>query len=115
MSCGQCGSPCEGGLCRQCEIEQAHEHLANELRDDQDESDDVATDGGTNVDKEPPAAGHAGPFLHARCTGWHKTSLKRTTRIVGETATGSFKHSCHSCRRATWWNVLGVLEEVDSA
>lgn len=66
------------------------------------------------VDEEPPAAGHAGPLLRARCTECDKVSLKRTTEIVGETATGSFKHACHSCRGATWWNVLEVVEEVDS-
>ena len=41
MSCSQCGTACQGGLCRQCEVENAHEHLADELASDDDtEGDD---------------------------------------------------------------------------
>lgn len=41
MTCQQCGSPCQGGLCRQCEVERQFEHLADELaRDDDAEGDD---------------------------------------------------------------------------
>lgn len=66
------------------------------------------------VDREPDGSGHAGPLLRARCTDCTAISLKRTTRVVGETASGSFKHVCHKCRAATWWNVLEVVEEVES-
>lgn len=66
------------------------------------------------IDQEPDGSGHAGPLLRARCTGCDAISLKRTTRVVGETATGSFKHVCHKCRTVTWWNVLEVVEEVES-
>jgi hypothetical protein len=65
------------------------------------------------VDEEPPGAGHSGPLLRARCTDCDKVSLKRTTRIVGETDTGSFKHVCHTCQSVSWWNVLEVVDEPD--
>lgn len=58
-----------------------------------------------------PSVGHAGPLLSARCTGCQKVSEKRTTEIVGERSSGSFRHVCHSCRTATWWNVLRVIDE----
>lgn len=37
MSCDSCGAPCQGGLCQQCGIEDAYEHLADELADSDDE------------------------------------------------------------------------------
>ncbi len=42
MTCSRCGAPCQGGLCRQCEVELAHEDQAAALaRDDDDtEGDD---------------------------------------------------------------------------
>ena len=47
MTCQQCGAACQGGLCRQCEVENAHAHLADEVasdsvwdRDDDTEGDD---------------------------------------------------------------------------
>jgi hypothetical protein len=66
------------------------------------------------LDREPDGAGHVGPLLRARCTSCDAISLKRTERVVGETSSGSFKHVCHKCRGATWWNVLEVVEEVES-
>jgi len=36
MTCQQCGAACQGGLCKQCEIENAYEHRAAELRDDRE-------------------------------------------------------------------------------
>lgn len=36
MSCQRCGSGAQGGLCRQCEVELAHEHLADELASDEE-------------------------------------------------------------------------------
>lgn len=63
----------------------------------------------------PPGVGHAGPLLAARCTGCEKRSQKRTAEIVGDRSSGSFEHVCHSCRCVTWWNVLEVVEESDSA
>ena len=38
MSCQQCGAACQGGLCKQCEIENAWEHKADDLASD-DKSD----------------------------------------------------------------------------
>ena len=66
------------------------------------------------LDQEPAGSGHVGPLLRARCTECRRVSLKRTARVVGETSSGSFKHVCHNCRGATWWNVLEVVEEVES-
>ena len=66
------------------------------------------------LDQEPDGSGHVGPLFRARCTQCQKVSLKRTTEVVGEDTYGSFKHSCHSCKGATWWNVLEVVEEADS-
>jgi len=40
MSCSECGAPCQGGLCQQCEIEAAHAHLADELANDDDTEGD---------------------------------------------------------------------------
>ncbi|MDB2226184.1 hypothetical protein PM023_16175 [Halorubrum ezzemoulense] len=47
MTCQKCGSACQGGLCRQCEVERQYEHLADEVasgdpwdRDDDTEGDD---------------------------------------------------------------------------
>ena len=42
MSCSQCGAACQGGLCKQCEIEQQFAHQAEELArsDDETEGDD---------------------------------------------------------------------------
>lgn len=40
MSCQQCGAACQGGLCRQCEIERQYAHLADELGSDDTEADD---------------------------------------------------------------------------
>jgi len=47
VSCSQCGAPCQGSICRQCEVENAHAHLAEEISsdsvwdsDDEEEGDD---------------------------------------------------------------------------
>ena len=40
MSCSQCGAPCQGGLCQQCEVENQFEHLADDLASDEAEGDD---------------------------------------------------------------------------
>ena len=39
MSCAQCSAPCNGSLCKQCEIEHAHAHLADELARDEEGDD----------------------------------------------------------------------------
>ncbi|WP_199517444.1 hypothetical protein [Haloferax sp. Atlit-12N] len=56
MSCGICGSPCQGRLCNECELiqrfEDEHDWLVEDLEDELDDEDDVdrgdgvATDGG---------------------------------------------------------------------
>ena len=41
MTCSRCGAACQGGLCKQCEVERQFEHMADELaRDDDEEGDD---------------------------------------------------------------------------
>jgi len=42
MSCDRCNAACQGALCRQCEVYQRHQHLADELAraDDEAEADD---------------------------------------------------------------------------
>jgi len=44
MTCSQCGTACQGGLCRQCETERKFEHLAEEVASgsvwDSDHDDD---------------------------------------------------------------------------
>jgi len=41
MSCSQCGAACQGGLCKQCEIERQFAHQAEELaRNEETEGDD---------------------------------------------------------------------------
>jgi len=46
MTCSQCGAACQGGLCRQCEVENAHAHLADEVAsgDPWDHDDDTEGD-----------------------------------------------------------------------
>lgn len=39
MTCDECGAPCQGSRCRQCEIERAHEYQAAELREERDRDD----------------------------------------------------------------------------
>ena len=43
MTCAQCGAACQGGLCRQCEIERAFQDQADELAatDFDEEGDDA--------------------------------------------------------------------------
>jgi len=47
MTCADCGAPCQGSICRQCETQRKFEHLADDLatgdpwdRDDDTEGDD---------------------------------------------------------------------------
>jgi len=39
MTC-RCGAPCQGSLCKQCEIEEAYAHLADDLARDDTGGDD---------------------------------------------------------------------------
>ena len=86
-----------------------------ESKHERTEQQELVTDGGTdqhgNATQCAPGAGHAGPLLSARCTGCRKVTEKRTARVVGELSSGSFKHACHTCQSATWWNVLRVVDE----
>lgn len=56
-------------------------------------------------------AGEVGVPVHARCVSCRRIRFKRVAgeENVGETDT--FKHVCHDCQQATYWNVLHVLDE----
>ncbi len=41
MTCRKCGAPCQGGLCRQCEIEAEFAHLKQDLAEREEEADDA--------------------------------------------------------------------------
>jgi len=43
MTC-RCGAPCQGQLCKQCEIEEANEHLADELASDDQSEEETTTE-----------------------------------------------------------------------
>jgi hypothetical protein len=56
-------------------------------------------------------AGEVGIPVHARCVSCRDIRFKR---IGGEDTveeTETFKHVCHECQRATYWNVLYILDE----
>jgi len=42
MTCDQCGAPCQGGLCKQCEVEAQFAHLTDELARDDGDADSEA-------------------------------------------------------------------------
>ncbi|WP_323172875.1 hypothetical protein [Natrialba sp. PRR66] len=71
---------------------------------------------------ESPAAGQVGIPVDAICTGCGQIRVKRATlKTVRESSTTtdptelevpdltSFKHVCHRCQTATWWNPVAVL------
>lgn len=56
--------------------------------------------------------GERGSLVEAICTGCRLTRTKRTTKVDQEDPDRAvtFKHACHNCKTATWWNTLQVLE-----
>lgn len=63
---------------------------------------------------EQPQAGHRGVPVDARCVGCRKVRAKRAPEDRVEEGL-SFKHVCHNCQRATYWNVLRRLDGGDRA
>jgi len=59
MSCQQCGAACQGGLCKQCEIENAWEHKADDL------ASDDKTDADHDFSEAEPRDGRADESGHA--------------------------------------------------
>ena len=70
---------------------------------------------------ESPAAGHFGIPVDAKCVGCGRVRIKRAsleeldqephvdpTTLEASNLT-SFKHVCHPCGSATWWNPVAVL------
>ncbi len=81
---------------------------------DQDERD-------LEAELESATAGHVGIPVDAICVGCRQTRVKRAnpeemgqhpqvdpTTLEAEDLT-SFKHVCHRCEEATWWNPVAVL------
>ncbi|ELY90873.1 hypothetical protein [Natrialba taiwanensis] len=71
---------------------------------------------------ESPATGQVGIPVDAICTGCGRIHVKRSPlEAVREASTDteptelevrdltSFKHVCHRCQTATWWNPVAVL------
>ena len=68
-----------------------------------------------------PAAGQVGIPVDATCGGCGRTRVKRADpmemgqhpqvdpTILDATDCTSFKHVCHPCGGATWWNPVAVL------
>lgn len=49
--------------------------------------------------------------VSARCVKCREVRRKET--YTDTDLSRSFRHVCHTCQTATWWNVLQVLEEND--
>ena len=48
-------------------------------------------------------------LVSARCVECREIRTKKTYTDTDETR--SFRHVCHDCQRATWWNVLEVVDD----
>ena len=59
-----------------------------------------------------PEAGHTGVPVDARCINCRRVRAKLAPADAVDDGR-SFKHVCHRCQRATWWNILRVLEGGD--
>ncbi|PCR89429.1 hypothetical protein [Natrinema ejinorense] len=86
-------------------------------RDDRDLEAELASD----------AAGQRGIPFDAICTGCQRTRVKRAQpEDVGQhpqidpmsldaSECTSFKHVCHRCQKATFWNPLAVLSGLSAS
>ena len=61
-----------------------------------------------------PEAGEHGVPVEAICVGCQQVRTKRYQNAGQESIRlgESFKHVCHRCQTATYWNVREVLAEV---
>ena len=58
---------------------------------------------------EEPEAGEVGEPVEARCIDCRRVRGKLAPAdAVAERH--SFRHTCHECRRVTWWNILRELD-----
>lgn len=72
---------------------------------------------------EDPRSGHSGIPVDAVCTGCKRTRVKRAPAPDGDVVARelstddltSFKHVCHRCQTATWWNPIAVLSGLIAA
>lgn len=80
--------------------------------DDLEGSDDVdLEDVEIRDDVELSAtSGECGVPVNAVCTGCSTERTKRAAveKIDVERESGSFKHVCHGCQKARWYNVLAI-------
>jgi len=56
---------------------------------------------------DSPSAGERGIPFDAVCTGCGKVRVKRADEDSDNPT--SFKHVCHRCKTATWWNPIRTL------
>ncbi|RQG87023.1 hypothetical protein EA462_15385 [Natrarchaeobius halalkaliphilus] len=74
-----------------------------------------------HAELESPSAGQRGVPVDAICVGCGRTRVKRASlaemdqspavdpATLKATDLTSFKHVCHPCGSATWWNPVAVL------
>ncbi|THE64503.1 hypothetical protein D8Y22_12735 [Salinadaptatus halalkaliphilus] len=79
------------------------------------------TDRDLEAELESPRAGQSGIPIDAVCTGCGRVRVKRAEpeemgqhpqidpMALEATDCTSFKHVCHPCGSATWWNPVAVL------
>lgn len=67
-----------------------------------------------DVDEEiaDPEAGQRGLPVDARCVDCNRIRAKLVPDRDPDDRS-SFKHVCHECQRATWWNIVRVLSEQE--
>ena len=49
-------------------------------------------------------------LVSARCVSCKEIRQKRTYTDVEDGSFGSFKHVCHNCQTATYWNTLSIVD-----
>lgn len=92
----------------------AETETPNESTEDEQQNSDH--DQRNIVDELDGRAGEVGVPVDAICTGCRITRAKRAPLdVVDDDRDGgtSFKHVCHNCQRARWWNVRRVLVDLD--
>jgi len=59
---------------------------------------------------ESPIAGEEGLPVDAKCVDCGIVRAKRVPGRSDPDNTSSFRHVCHNCQTANWWNVIRVLD-----
>ncbi len=104
--------------------------VADQERDDAERSelheecnDDPVDGRDRDAELDDPRAGHRGIPVDAVCTGCKRIKVKRAPdpdidvddRDLEPADLTSFKHVCHPCGTATWWNPISVLSGLIDA